>query len=62
VGADGEARLLGETRINGLFLALEDGTQLASTAKWTLQDMSSNFVQCEALMKKHGEPETRKFN
>jgi len=55
-------KLLGDTRINDLLSAPDDGTQLASTVKWTLQEMRSNFERCEALMKKHGEPEARKFN
>ena len=51
-----------DTRINNLLSTPEDGTQLASTAKWTLQGTRSNFERCEVLMKKHGEPETSKFN
>ena len=53
-------RILGDTKINDLLSVPEDGTQVASTAKWSLQEMRRNFELCEALMKKHGEPETRK--
>lgn len=53
-------KLLGDTKINDLLAVPEDGTQLASTAQWTLQEMRRNFECCEGLMKKHGEPEIRK--
>jgi hypothetical protein len=53
-------KVLGDTKINDLMSKPEDGTQVASTVKWTLQEMRRNFERCEKLMEKHGEPETRK--
>jgi len=49
-------KLIGDTRIQDLISVPEDGTQLAATTIWTLQNMRNNIERCESLMKKHGEP------
>jgi len=55
-------KLIGDTRIQDLISVPEDGTQLAATAIWTLQNMRNNIELCESLMKKYGEPKGGEFN
>ncbi|KAH6720783.1 hypothetical protein BKA61DRAFT_595567, partial [Leptodontidium sp. MPI-SDFR-AT-0119] len=55
-------KLLSDTKITDLMSIPQEGTQLANTVKWTLQEMRKNFERCEMLMKKHGEPEASRRN
>jgi hypothetical protein len=54
-------KLMGDTRIQDLLSVPEDGTDLAATVKWILQEMRNNIELCESLKKKHGEPRASEF-
>jgi hypothetical protein len=54
-------KLMGDTRIHDLLSVPEDGTDLAATVKWILQEMRNNIELCESLKKKYGEPKASEF-
>jgi hypothetical protein len=52
-------KLLGDTRLNDLLSAPEEGSELAYVATHALQEMRKNFDNCERVMMKYGEPAAR---